>query len=89
MIQLPSNVPVNSYFSKWKLIEAKLKVIYEDQQVTYKKRKERKKLIALFADEFPEVSRVRIASAIDYARDNGSISANRLTYLNFMKGYLK
>ncbi|MFM2213922.1 MAG: hypothetical protein RL427_1185 [Bacteroidota bacterium] len=89
MIHLSGSSPVTSYFAKWNAIEAKLKVLYDDQPIRYKKSRERKKLINLLADEFPEVSRVRIASAIDYAKDNWAISKNRLTFLNFMKNYLK
>ena len=73
----------------WNKVENNCKAIYEYQLINGSKPKERRLLIQVIAEEFPELPRVRIAYAVD--RCISTIAAPMLpkTFLTFVQSYLK
>ena len=73
----------------WNVVEQNCKAIYLTQLINGKDPMERKMMIHLIAEEFPEVPRMRIAFAVDrcITSHQGLISPN--AFLTFVQGYLR
>ena len=74
---------------KWNTVERNCKALYEFQLINGAKPEERKLLIRLIAEEFPDYPRIRIAFAVDRCITTISAPMSPTTFLNFVKGYLK
>ncbi len=73
----------------WKNVENNCKALYEYQFIDGNKPTERKKLIGLIAEEFPEYPRMRIAHAVDQCIKTVTGPMSATTFLSFVKGYLR
>jgi hypothetical protein len=73
----------------WKNVESNCKAIYEYQFIDGSNPLERKILIKLIADEFPDYSRMRIAHAVDRCITSVSNPMSPVTFLSFMQRYLR
>lgn len=73
---------------KWNNVEHNCKALYEFQFINGKNPMERKVLIQLIADEFPDYPRIRIAFAVDRCISINSEPMSPATFLSFVKGYL-
>lgn len=72
----------------WNNVEYNCKALYEYQFINGKDPVERKVLIKLIADEFPDYPRIRIAFAVDRCISAITEPMSPNTFLNFVKGYL-
>jgi hypothetical protein len=70
MIQEIIESNTNNTSSRWIVINTKIKIEYEDQPINLTNPKERKFMIAIISDEFPNYTRLNIASAIDSSIKN-------------------
>lgn len=73
----------------WSQVENNCKAIYQYQFINGKDPVERKIMIKLIADEFPDYSRVRIAFAVDRCIKSISEPMSPNTFLAFVKSYLR
>lgn len=73
----------------WKNVEEQCRVLYEFHHINGNDPVERKKLIRLIADEFPDYSRMRIAYAVDeYLKTTPKVlQAN--AFVSFVKSYIQ
>ena len=73
----------------WNNVENNCKAIYEYHFINAKIPTERKLLIHVIANEFPDLPRMRIAFAVDrcIASITEPMTAN--TFVHFVKGYLR
>ncbi|UPT70252.1 MAG: hypothetical protein M0D53_14285 [Flavobacterium sp. JAD_PAG50586_2] len=73
----------------WNSVEQKCKAIYLTQLINGKDPLERKMMISLIAEEFPEFPRMRIAFAVDRCinSNQGLMSPN--AFLTFVQSYLR
>lgn len=74
---------------KWNNVEQNCKALYEYQFINGKNPIERKVLIQLIADEFPDYSRMRIAFAVDRCITVIAEPMTPTTFLTFVQGYLR
>ncbi|MGC4039683.1 MAG: hypothetical protein QM710_02505 [Flavobacterium sp.] len=72
----------------WSRLERNCKALYEFQFINGNDPIERKLLIKLIADEFPDHSRMRIAFAVDRCITTIAAPMSPNTFLAFVKGYL-
>ena len=72
----------------WKNVEDQCRVLYEFHHINGNNPVERKKLIRLIADEFPDYSRMRIAYAVDQCLKIDSQPMPPNTFVNTVKNYL-
>lgn len=72
----------------WQNLKYRCRDLFETKIITGKKPGDRKALLLLIAEEFPEFPRLRVAHVIDKFMETKShpISANE--FVDFMKGYL-
>lgn len=73
----------------WNKVEYNCRALYEYQFINGKNPLERKVLINLIAEEFPEYPRIRIAFVVDKCITTFSEPMSPATFLNFVKGYLR
>ena len=71
----------------WTTVESKCKVIYEYQLINGNNPMERKIMIQLIADEFPEFSRLKIAFAVDKCINSFSEPLSPNAFLTFVQRY--
>ncbi len=74
---------------KWNNVEINCKALYEYQFINGNRPTERKVLIQVIADEFPELPRVRIAYAVDRCITTVAAPMKPSTFLTFVQSYLK
>ncbi|WP_293890900.1 hypothetical protein [Flavobacterium sp.] len=74
---------------KWNKVENNCKALYEYQLINGSKPTERKILIKVIADEFPELPRMRIAYAVDRCINSVAAPMSPTTFLTFVQSYLK
>lgn len=72
----------------WDNVEHKCRALYQYQFINGNDSTERKMLIKLIADEFPDYPRMRIAFAVDRCITTISAPMTPNTFLTFVKGYL-
>jgi hypothetical protein len=72
----------------WNNVENNCRALYEYQFINGENPNERKVLIKLIADEFPDCPRMRIAFAVDRCIASVSAPMSPTTFLTFVKGYL-
>lgn len=73
----------------WANVENNCKILYYPQYINGNNPMERKILIRLIADEFPEFSRMKIAFAVDRCITTNPMPMSPNTFLTFVQGYLK
>lgn len=73
----------------WTNVEHNCKILYYSQYINGSNPMERKVLIRLIADEFPEFSRMKIAFAVDRCINDINAPMSPNTFLTFVQGYLK
>lgn len=73
----------------WNVVEQKCKAIYLTQLINGKDPLERKMMIKLIADEFPEYPRMRIAFAVDRCINSNQGPMTPNTFLTFVQSYLR
>lgn len=73
----------------WKNVEYNCKALYEYQFINGRNPLERKLLIKLIADEFPDYSRMKIAHAVDKCITSIPEPMAPVTFLTFVQGYLR
>ncbi len=73
----------------WNNVENNCKALYEFHFINGKNRDERKVLINLIANEFPDYPRMRIAFAVDRCITTNAEPMSPATFLTFVKGYLR
>lgn len=73
----------------WKNVENNCKAIYEYQFINGAKATERKILIQVIAEEFPELPRIRIAYAVDRCFTSVAAPMSPTTFLTYVQSYLK
>ncbi len=73
---------------KWiKIIELH-RIYYEGEYVCCSEPLERKFLIQTISDEFPHLSRVRIAALVDQCQKVHQVPILRTVFVHFFQGYL-
>lgn len=72
----------------WSNVEYNCKALYEYHFINGNNPKERKVLINIIAEEFPDYPRMRIAFAVDKCIATISEPMSPNTFLTFIKGYL-
>ena len=72
----------------WINVENNCKLLYQYQFIDGSKPNERKILIKIIADEFPELPRIRIAYAVDRCIKESSSPINPNAFLSFVQRYL-
>jgi hypothetical protein len=73
----------------WTNVENQCKMIYEKPFINNEKPHERKFIIQIIADEFPDFSRVRIASAVDRCFKIFPAPVERKTLLHFVQNSMR
>lgn len=73
----------------WNNVEQKCKAIYLTQFINCNNPLERKMMINLIAEEFPEFPRMRIAHAVDRCIMSKSEPMTPNTFLTFVQSYLR
>lgn len=73
----------------WKSLENKCKQIYHTQFINVSDLAERKMIIRLIADEFPEVPRLKICHAVDKTIGNVEKRVSPIEFMNRVQGYLR
>lgn len=73
----------------WNKVENNCRAIFEYQFINGKKPKERRVLIQVIANEFPELPRVRIAYAVDRCITTVASPMSPATFLTFVQSYLR
>ena len=73
----------------WNTVENNCKAIYQYQFINGNKPTERKILIQIIADGFPELPRVRIAYAVDRCISTIPAPMSTTTFLTFVQSYLR
>ncbi len=74
---------------KWNNVENQCKAMYEYQFINGSKPTERKILIQIIANEFPELPRMRIAYAVDRCINSIAEPMSPTTFLTFVQSYLR
>lgn len=74
---------------KWNNVENQCKAMYEYKFINGSKPIERRILIQVIADEFPELPRMRIAYAVDRCINTVAAPMSPTTFLTFVQSYLK
>ena len=74
---------------RWNNVENNCKSLYEYQFINGTKPTERKILIKVIADEFPELPRMRIAYAVDKCITTIAAPMSTNTFLTFVQGFLR
>lgn len=73
----------------WKNVEDQCKALYEYQFINTNSAVERKTLIKLIAEEFPNYTRMRIAHAVDQCLKTDTQPMRPNTFVNTVKSYLQ
>lgn len=73
----------------WKNVEIKCKQLYEDRMVINPIPVERKIMIQIIAEEFPNCSRVRIAAVVDHCFKFMSPPITRQAFISFLQAGLR
>lgn len=74
---------------KWNNVENQCKAMYEYKFINGSKPIERRILIQVIADEFPELPRMRIAHAVDKCINTVAAPMSPNTFLTFVQSYLR
>jgi len=74
--------------SGWVVIDKKIKIVYENKPINLTNPKERKFMIAIISEEFPNYTRINIASAVDSSIKNLGHPIEKNSFLDYLKGYL-
>jgi hypothetical protein len=69
----------------WKNIEEQCNTIYESKFIHIDKPIERKIMIQLIAEEFPEIPRMRIAATVDRSINHLQNPISRSAFIYFMQ----
>ncbi|PZO29611.1 MAG: hypothetical protein DCF13_05735 [Flavobacteriaceae bacterium] len=72
----------------WKSLENKCKQIYNTQFINVSDLAERKLIISLIADEFPDVPRLRIIHAVDKCISASEHRVPPVAFLNKVQRYM-
>jgi hypothetical protein len=88
MIQEITESNTNNTSSRWVVINTKIKIEYEDKTINLTNLKERKFMIAIISEEFPNYTRINIASAVDSSIKNLDHPIEKKTFINYLKSYL-
>ena len=72
----------------WNKVEQQCKAIYESEFISVANPIERKYIISLISDEFPEISRIRIAATVDRGTKHFQNPINRNAFLRFVQNSL-
>ena len=72
----------------WNNVENNCKALYEYHFINAKRPTERKILIQVIANEFPELPRMRIAASVDKCIAMLTEPMTPTTFVTFVKGYL-
>ena len=72
----------------WKKVEENCKAVYESEFISVEKPLERKYIISLISEEFPEIPRIRIAATVDRGVKHFQIPINRNAFLRFVQNSL-
>lgn len=73
----------------WNNLKDNCSILIEAKAITGRRPTDRKILIHLVADEFPEYPRLRIAYAIDKYMNNMSQPISSSNFISFLQWYLK
>lgn len=73
----------------WKNVEDQCRMLYEYHHINGHNPLERKRLIGLIAEEFPNYTRMRIAHAVDQCLKTDSQPMRPNTFINTVKSYLQ
>lgn len=73
----------------WKTLEMKCKQIYHTQFINVTDLAERKMIIKLIAEEFPDVPRLRIIHAVDKCIHASEHRVPPIAFLNKVQGYMR
>ncbi|HNP32594.1 MAG TPA: hypothetical protein PKN96_04830 [Flavobacterium sp.] len=73
----------------WTNVENKCKAIYQYQFINGKNPEDRKTMIRLIADEFPDYPRMKIAHAVDRCIITYVEPMSPTTFLTFVQNYLR
>ena len=73
----------------WQTVENNCKAVYQYEFIRGKNPIERKIIIQLIADEFPEFSRMKIADAVDRCIVSNSEPMSPNAFLTYVERYLR
>jgi hypothetical protein len=73
---------------KWNNVENNCKALYEYQYINAARPAERKMLIQVIAKEFPDLTRMRIAHAVDRCIAAINAPMTPVTFVTFVQRYL-
>ena len=73
----------------WNNVENNCKSLYENQYINGEKPTERKILIQVIAEQFPDLPRMRIAFAVDRCINTVATPMSPSTFLTFVQSYLR
>lgn len=73
----------------WKTLEMKCKQIYHTQYINVSDLAERKMIIKLIAEEFPDVPRLKICHAVDKTISNVEQRVPPLEFINRVQLYMR
>ena len=73
----------------WINVENRCKELYDDYLTNGKKPIERKAIVRVIADEFPEIPRLRVGAAVDRCVLMCQEPINSTVFVTFMQGLLK
>lgn len=73
----------------WKNVEEQCKELYDNQAINATDPRQRKNLIRLIADEFPNCARMRITYAVDEYLKTTPKVLHTNTFVSFVKSYIQ
>jgi hypothetical protein len=73
----------------WNNVDHSYKMMYGEQFVNFPKPIERKFIIGAIAEEFPEYTRVRIASTVDKCFALNAVPVSRKKFMSFLQSVLR
>lgn len=73
----------------WINLKFRCTVLFESREITGRRINDRRNLIHLVADEFPDYPRLRVAFAIDKYLNTNPQPINSTEFINCIRAYLK
>ena len=73
----------------WQNLKNNCKELIETRYITGRNKFDRKLLIELIADEYPEISRCRITNAVDIYLKTMNTPITSYNFVHFVQGYLR
>ena len=73
----------------WRTLKNNCKEVYQYESIRGKNPVERKIIIQLISDEFPEFSRMKIADAVDRCISTNTEPISPNAFLTHVQGYLR